>query len=277
MDDFSKRLRAAGLVRYESALKALARPSVRLVAGGSPTKDRGSRLGGLPDLPPSTPWPLNDDEPLSFIAQVDLADVTAQDTQALLPPDGLLSFFYAAISQEAWGFDPADNGSAVVLYTPSGVDTVPADPPVGLAGDGVFKPVALRPEAELTVAPWESYDVEQLGMSRDEAFAYSELFWEGDEVIHRLLGHPDPVQGDMQLECQLVTNGLNCGDSTGYNDPRAQALQAGASQWRLLMQVDSQEQAGMMWGDVGRLYYWVKDSDLAGRDWDQSWLILQCG
>ena len=33
----------------------------------------------------------------------------------------------------------------------------------------------------------------------------------------------------------------------------------------------------MMWGDVGRIYYWIKHSDLLRRDWDLSWLVLQCG
>ena len=64
-------------------------------------------------------------------------------------------------------------------------------------------------------------------MSRDEVFAYADLFDREDATIHRLLGHPDPVQGDMQVECQLVTNGLHCGDSTGYQDPRAKELRAG--------------------------------------------------
>ena len=81
----------------------------------------------------------------------------------------------------------------------------------------------------------------------------------------------------MQVECQLVTNGLYCGDSTGYQDPRAKDLRDGAAEWRLLMQIDSQDEADMMWGDMGRLYYWIKHSDLLAHDWELSWLILQCG
>lgn len=118
--------------------------------------------------------------------------------------------------------------------------------------------------------------MESLGMSRQELFAYAELFDSGGPTVHRLLGHPDPVQGDMQLECQLVTNGLYCGNATGYQDPRAETLRAGASEWRLLLQIDSEDQASMMWGDVGRIYYWIRQPDLLSRDWDRSWLILQC-
>ena len=214
---------------------------------------------------------------MSFIAQVDLAQVSPFDIESRLPSEGLLSFFYAAVTQEAWGFDPADYGSAVVLYTPANVLTRYLESPSDLTADGLFTPLALRPKLEISFAPWESFDVDQLGMSREEESAYAELLEQEDEVIHRLLGHPNPVQGDMQLECQLVTNGLYCGDSSGYQDPRAGDLRAGASDWRLLLQIDSEEEAGMMWGDVGRLYYWIRDADLAAREWDLSWLILQCG
>ncbi|MBK8507084.1 MAG: DUF1963 domain-containing protein [Saprospiraceae bacterium] len=64
------------------------------------------------------------------------------------------------------------------------------------------------------------------------------------------------IQGPMELECELVTNGLYCGDATGYNDPKAKELAKNAETWTLLFQVDSNyEEAGMIWGDMGRLYF----------------------
>jgi uncharacterized protein YwqG len=276
-DAFRERLAVAGLGRFADSLVEMARPSVRLVAdSAAPVIDRSSRLGGSPDLPPSMEWPGKESSPLSFIAQVNLADVAPYESEGLLPPDGLLSFFYDAVTQDAWGFDPADHDSAAVVYTPASAATQRREPPADLSNDGVFKGLGLRPRAEVTFPPWESYDVETLGMTLDQALTYSQLLDTEDNVIHRLLGHPDPVQGDMQVECQLVTNGLYCGNSMGYQDPRAKELQAGAAQWRLLLQIDSQDEAEMMWGDVGRLYYWIKHSDLRARNWERSWLILQC-
>ncbi len=67
-----------------------------------------------------------------------------------------------------------------------------------------------------------------------------------------------------------------CGDSTGYNDPQAKELKSGASEWRLLLQVDTDDDAGMMWGDCGRLYFWIRVDDLRRRDFDEVWTILQC-
>ena len=39
------------------------------------------------------------------------------------------------------------------------------------------------------------------------------------------------VQGDMQLEAQLVMNGLYCGDPSGYHDPRAAKLEKTCEEW----------------------------------------------
>ncbi|GAA5533965.1 DUF1963 domain-containing protein [Deinococcus aluminii] len=51
-----------------------------------------SKIGGLPDLRGET-WPLDDGEPMVFVAQVNLADVQPHDEDDLFPPCGLLSFF----------------------------------------------------------------------------------------------------------------------------------------------------------------------------------------
>jgi len=80
----------------------------------------------------------------------------------------------------------------------------------------------------------------------------------------------------MELEAQLASNGLYCGDSTGYRDPRARVLAEGAKDWRLLLQVDYDSDTDMMWEDGGRLYFWIRTQDLAQGDFSKVWLILQC-
>jgi hypothetical protein len=79
-----------------------------------------------------------------------------------------------------------------------------------------FAAAGLSADVELTFVPWESFAAESLGVSREEIRAYARVLPSGDGPIHWLLGHPDPVQGDMQLECQLAANGLYCGDASGY-------------------------------------------------------------
>lgn len=281
VSEYSRRIEAAGLGQYRDALVSAVEPSIRLVSTGSVSDGLvgASRLGGLPDLPAETVWPDNDGEPLSFIAQLNLAEAHAFDAGGLLPESGLLSFFYDAVSQEAWGFDPADHGSFAVIYSPPSAPLVRREAPAALDSEGAFFPVALTMASEPTFVPWESSTTEALGMNFEAALEYASIFTDdgSDQVlVHRLLGHPDPIQGDMQLECQLASNGIYCGDASGYQDPRATALRRDAGDWRLLLQIDSDEDAGMMWGDVGRIYYWIRAEDLHQRDWERSWLVLQC-
>src|SRR5687768_16035410 len=94
---------------------------------------------------------------------------------------------------------------------------------------------------------------------------------------HQVLGNPLTIQGgDMPLECQLASHGIYCGDSTGYDDPRAASLGTDAGQWRLLFQLGSDENAKMMWGNLRRLYYWMTESALRDRQFQKCWMILQC-
>jgi uncharacterized protein YwqG len=91
-----------------------------------------------------------------------------------------------------------------------------------------------------------------------------------------MLGAPHVIQGDMPLECQLVTNGLYAGNASGYKDPRRKELEPGSADWTLLLQIDSDDNAKMMWGDAGMLYVWIRHQDLASRNFDKAWIILQC-
>lgn len=278
VEEYRERLRLVGLAEHIETLTALARPSIRLeVDERAEAAVGGSRLGGVPDLPAETPWPEGDSGPLSFIAQINLADVPGVAPPGSgLPSEGLLSFFYDAVSQSAWGFDPADRDSWAVVFS-NLTACQPRTPPDELPAEGRFGPVGLTYRLEMTFAPWESFEVDRIGIDRPGT-NYARVLGTPDDVIHRLLGHPDPVQGDMQHECQLASNGVFCGNSGYTQDPTAQQLWPGSHQWRLLLQIDSSEDlTGMMWGDLGRIYYWIREEDLAARNWDATWLVLQCG
>ena len=47
-------------------------------------------------------------------------------------------------------------------------------------------------------------------------------------------------------------------------------------EWVLLLQLDSYEATGMMWGDCGRLFFMMRQADLLSRKFDEAWLVLQC-
>jgi uncharacterized protein YwqG len=277
-DEMRKIAQKAGLGSKADGLAALIEPAVLLVPSQEPASLIGAtKIGGQPDLPAGFAWPLFKEKPLSFVAQIALGDLVGLPGTATLPVNGLLSFFFDS-TQQAWGFDPAERDGFRVCYFPSATPLRAVTLPAGLPDDARFRALSLRPKPEVSWPAWESADVDTL-LDEDELGAYLHALPEVDEPPrqHQLLGHPAPVQGDMQVEAQLVSHGIYCGDSSGFEDARATELRKRATEWRLLLQIDSDEEAGMLWGDAGRIYFCLRREDLAARNFDAAHTILQCG
>jgi uncharacterized protein YwqG len=263
------------LSRHRAYLDSLRQPAIHLVPASAPVF---SHLGGLPSGPAGFEWPLWQGKPQSFLAQIDLAAVPVAPGIEALPRAGVLLFFYDS-EQGAWGFDIKDRGNWRVYYFESttGLREVPA--PKGLDEHALFKSVPLQFAPIQTYPDWQDARVQALQLKDGESDAYFDLCAApfGKNPTHQLLGYPGTIQdNDMDLQCQLVTNGLYCGDSTGYNDSRRAELVKGRSDWVLLLQLDTDDATGMMWGDVGKLYFWIRKQDLARRDFSNVWMIMQC-
>jgi uncharacterized protein YwqG len=95
MSELEQQLTDAGLGRVASKLALLARETVRLTAI-SHEEDPTTRLGGRPNLASDLTWPEWDEEPLAFIAQLDLT-ATPEVAGLDLPGSGALYFFYRVL------------------------------------------------------------------------------------------------------------------------------------------------------------------------------------
>lgn len=275
-------LRQEGLGRLVDELSCRVRTAVRLETRElqDPPGVLQSRIGGMPGLPAGLTWPAHRDLPMMFLAQLDLAEVARAAPDTLLPKTGHLYFFYSLA--EPWGFAPEDAGSCRVLYQPPGFSPILATPPEGLPAEAQFKACGLQ---------WVAYeDPPEHGAAEDKPLRWendleSERYEEireflangGEGPCHKLLGYADPIQGSMEWECQLVSNGINCGSPAGYETAEAELLKSGRSEWHLLLQLDTDRRPGMMWGDAGRLYFWIREADLKACRFEKTWLILQCG
>ena len=93
--------------------------------------------------------------------------------------------------------------------------------------------------------------------------------------VHRLLGHPDALQGDMHAESQLVSNGLNLGNGWPDDEDKVKQLLPGVQDWRLLLQLDRDINAEMLWGIEGRCYFWIQIEALQKRHFENVWFIMQ--
>ena len=194
--------------------------------------------------------------------------------------EGILAFFYDA--DQIWGFDPLDRGHCSILFSPEDVPLKPAEFPNSLVSYARYPKRSLQFRREwILPTHLELNNAKPVLWKTDEyRNLVDQLNSDGKpgQLIHRIGGYPQEAQGDMQLECQLVTHGLYCGNQSGYQDPRRTELEKGASDWRLVAQFDSDE-AGLswMWGDVGRVYFWARKQDIEAADFGKSWAILQCG
>lgn len=259
-------------------LRGAVKLATGLVAGPPPTSLPlgASHFGGEPDLPPAAAWPRWREGPLSFLAQLDLA--TLPDPTGLLPERGTLLFFYDAKTLP-WGFDPADEGGARVLYSEAEARVLTRTPfPEDLPPEARYAARTLEARPVVTLPT----DGERAGLELEEdedweRYAELESGITGLDPQHRVLGWPAELQNPMELECQLVSNGIYCGNSEGYRSEAAQQLAPGADEWILLCQLDSDEAQGWMWGDLGRLYFWIKRGHLRARRFDRVWTVLQCG
>ena len=264
-------MNAASILRD---LQEAAAPCVRLVGAGMGR----SRIGGLPDLADQFPWPMRNGRAMAFLAQIDLAELRAAQGPDWLPDRGLLFVFYDD-EEGTWGFSPDDRGSWAVIHDPAAMaqaaERAPSEPkPTAQFPE---QPIAMRPHLSLPTPERlaiDTRDVDDAGLDAIDALLQAS---EGDLPLHQVGGWPHPIQNDsMELECQLASNGINCGDPEGYQSDRANALASGVSEWRLLLQLDSDDASDMMWGDSGMLYFWIREADARAGDFSKVWMILQC-
>ena len=235
-----------------------------------------SKMGGAPDLPVGVAWPRTEDGiPLSFIAQINFAQVHPYDVDGRLPGAGMLWFFYDCSDEGMpWGFDPKDADGWRVIYRED-CTLAPAEAPEDL--EVTFDEAGISFESRIDLLSTDSDLCDDLDLPDEAMDDYFDWLEEREGECNKLLGHSDNIQGGMELECEYVTNGIYCGDPSGYVKAKARGLHKNAHRWHLLMQVESNEEIGMMWGDMGRLYLWITEEDLKEKRFEKTWLVLQCG
>ena len=293
--------------RTSLILKESKRPIPAKTNPKNPLSQAHSKIGGNPCLPAEFEWPRYstpatehdsevDNAPLTFVAQIDCGEVyEALGDETLLPHSGMLWFFYE-MSDQRWGFDPADEGCARVIYADIPFNQlIPTLPPEDLEEEYRFQPYALTFEKETSLPDyeeacdypnfpedgddwtpddWDAYDeakAEYQGVEYDEDEDYS--------MVNRLFGYANLIQGSMLKECELTSTGTYTGRKwPEMTEEEQKALQKRSAEWQLLLQVASSESDdNRLFGDCGNLYFYIRKEDLAACRFDKVWLVLQCG
>lgn len=251
-----------------------------------------SKFGGRPDVPADFIWPVfetdtrEDDQvkkrPLAFLAQFDCAQLAPLDPEGLLPKEGLLSFFYELESQR-WGYDPKDAGCARVFWFEGPL--APAEFPAELEEDFRLPEMAAQLSGATDAPdfqdacpaleyPWTANDYRIFDQARRE------LGMDYPANRSQLLGWPDIIQNNMTLQCELINRGYYLGGSWEKIplEERSALRTPSVRDWQLLFQLDTVENGDfeLMFGDCGRIYFYIRREDLAQRRFDRVWLIQQC-
>jgi uncharacterized protein YwqG len=234
-----------------------------------------SKIGGSPDLPSDISWFDDNGYPLSFVAQINCSEASTTDLEKRLPSHGILYFFFDQ-NQEAWGYIPEHKNGFKVFYSAQEGHLERKTSPSLLSPENFFGTYKIEFQPEISLPYWE-YDFLVKNLPPDILQIYSSMAFQlRKERINKLLGHSDTLQYPMESTCEWVSLGhkeaeMSKIDANALNDTLKNKMD-----WTLLLQIDSNTDIGMLWGDMGKLYFWIKKDDLAQQKFENSWVILQC-
>lgn len=255
------------LLPYKDQIESTIKPYIEIKAErASELAPWQSKFGGLPYLPSGTAYPRDPaGQPLFLLAQINFAETPPL---ASFPTSGILEFYisgtdtvYGAsfndLTNQA-GFrvlyfrDPVqDEAQLVTEFAP-----FPPEPILPLEG-----PCALT--FQLRQEPISTYDYqfEAKLLGRDKpgwdettralSEPYERLF---PSLGHKLGGYPFFVQTDPRL-------------SKKYQD----------RDYVLLFQMDTDSEAGIMWGDAGVGGFFIREQDLLAKDFSRLLYSWDCG
>jgi uncharacterized protein YwqG len=267
-----------------SVVESVARPAIRLHHVDESSR---SYLGGAALLDDPASWPRWHDRPLSLVAVVDLAELARLESDPRMPSSGVLNFFYD-YEEQPWGFEPEHRGGWRVVLADPGTARPVSTPD----GAEAFVSVGLAPQQTLSIPGWEEPAVEPVfppHQDRSPAAEavrqrYVSMQDDWNEVIgvesapnHQVGGWPRLQQNPIWRECDAVSRGLPLGTSGQWRRAEPTFSVEREKDWRLLLQLDTDDDAGWMWGDVGTLYFAVRSSLPAPAVFEESWLVPQCG
>lgn len=231
----------------------------------------GSKFGGIPDVVAGFDWPRFKEQPLTFLAQLNCAELLHIQPGLPLPPNGMLYFFADAALESL----PDElNGSPMrpVAYASNAVGLSPAQTP--------GEPAHRLPEFPMDFAPVstlpdrETEECRAMRLSDDEMGRFtelqSELSTDSGTPWHQVGGYPTNIQGDVRIEFDWTPD-------TAPGGRAAQAVKTTpVNEWQLLLQLDSDDDLNVMWGDAGTIYFGIRETELRAGRFDRAAVAWQC-
>lgn len=244
------------LAPFLDKINATQRPFIR--AKAEPARATAlwdSKVGGLPYLPRGVAWPsAPDGRPLFFLAQLNFAQMPALPP---FPEKGIVSFFIDDDDLYGMDFDDGENADTFrVLFFPEVTENEAV-----LQAD--FPP--LRDYDLLPHHPDESYPL-SFTLAEELMPATDYQFWQtfGADFFQKF-GEKEWELTDAYGKA-IKADGHKIGGYAYFtqDDPRR-----AEDPMLLLFQLDSDERMDLMWGDMGVGHFFIREKDLARRDFSR--------
>lgn len=270
-----------GLERIADELVKIARPGIRIHTHPATEEEipvGSSKMGGLPDLPIGTDWPVSG-VPMAFIGQFNLAEVHPFDQENLLPESGLLSFFY----KEDIELDPEDDWQddwRVLYFDADPMQFVRRQYPANLDEYFYFHACKVSFEVALTLPEVDLPPIASIGLTFSERndlighliyinenlnlFDLNRPVGQPFEMVDQLLGYPIVREPGLFASVEYRAS-LRTG-----NEVHSRSDNSGHLKWCSLLQVKGSDDLGMDWGG-SPLQYFIRNEDLKNRDFSQTY------
>lgn len=248
-----QKLARSGLLPYQDMIFSTFQPALHIATKRNDQLEIGSsKFGGYPDLPSEVVYPTyGEGKKQTFLAQFQLSDLASFSVSSVLPSSGMLYFFHVE--------NPTEDGYRELSWQ------CPWEGWQVIYWDG--DPTTLQPtiddhhfaypQAEIQLTERYSCDEDRL---YDEMEDLPSHIWDEIEKIkenecigldHQLLGYPtlqQPLYGEKDVKERI-----------------------------LLLQLDSDSEVEMLWGDCGTLYFFTTPEDLQKRDFSKIFYEYQWG
>jgi uncharacterized protein (TIGR02996 family) len=244
------KLRDSALGPRADRILAAVRPAITFRNPRAPERSLpvgASKFGGRPDMPAGTKWPEDDGEPLTFLLQLNLAELRVSPVARELPEAGLLSLFCLY----DYGTDFTKRNWRL-LYFPDTSGLLRHEQHPGLPEDEVapsgrltFLEMPTLPDVD---SPWGKELLRAVRAVDPDGGAYRKLY--GDDTMGAgdlLLGHPHPWEGDV-LGKKSVRHLLTTGEH-------------GSDDW---------------WPDGNMMFVTIREADLKRGRFHRATATLQC-
>lgn len=217
------------------------------------TKPWESKVGGTPYLPKNTPWPCAPDgRELFFLAQLNFSEMPLLKP---FPERGLVQFFICDDDLYGMDFDDGENQDTFrVLFHPDVVEDE-SILQVGL-------PMMRDYDDLLPHHPDESYALSfslDSGVAPIADYRFYQQF--GDEFFRQFGEQEWDVMEAYEKAVRAVGHRIGGYAYFTQDDPRR-----ADDPMLLLFQLDSDETMDLMWGDMGVGHFFIRENDLAARD-----------